>query len=127
MKDRSFGVEVNRTSFALVLKRVREARRLSLRESAAESGIDAATHCRAERGERLDYDTYVYLCRWAGFPEEAFAAGGRPGAPLDGLPTPDKIEVVVHADGGLRPETAAALARMMRTAYGALAGATRRE
>lgn len=120
LNNRSFGLRLNRASLGTVLKRVREGRDLSLREAAAESGLDAATHCRAERGARLDYDTSVRLCRWAGFPVEAFAVGGARRVSVAGLPTPDLIEVTVHADPDLKPETAAALALMMRAAYSAL-------
>lgn len=116
----SFGRGINYASFGLVLKREREERGLSLREAADESGLDAATHCRAERGARIDFDTYGYLCRWAGLPYEAFALDRGRGAHYAAAPTADKIEVIVHADPDLKPETAAALATLMRAAYRAL-------
>jgi transcriptional regulator with XRE-family HTH domain len=123
----NFGRDINYVSFGLVMKRVREERGLALREAAEESGLDAATHCRAERGARLDFDTYGYLCRWAGFPFEAFERHECRGAHYAAASADDKIEVTVHADPHLKPETAAALAALMRAAYRALTVGRRKE
>ena len=100
-----------------------------LRETAKEiGGVSASTLSRIEQGKMPDLDTYVRLCEWLGIPAGRFLEK----QDLDqtqktsdifdapGLTTPEIIHAHLRADKELDPETAEALAEMVRAAYNAI-------
>jgi len=117
-------VDIRRLAAMLKAKRGKRG----LRETAAEIGeVSASTLSRVEMGKIPDLDTFVRICGWLAVqPDQFFPAlsHGKPGAaqPLhSGMSTPDIITAHLRADRELAPETADALATMIRLAYGAVA------
>jgi transcriptional regulator with XRE-family HTH domain len=97
-----------------------------LRETAKEIGdISPSTLSRVEQGKVPDLDTFTKLCNWLNVaPENFFDSDidNKVDAPPipPGATTPEIIEVHLRADKELDPETAEALAEMVRAAYNAV-------
>ncbi|GIK38003.1 MAG: hypothetical protein BroJett011_18360 [Chloroflexota bacterium] len=102
-----------------------------LRKTAKEIGeISPSTLSRIEQGKMPDLDTFIRLCNWLGVAPNQFFEGSRnqelspdqsnipPIAP--GMSTPEIVEVHLRADKELDPETAEALANMVKAAYQAI-------
>jgi transcriptional regulator with XRE-family HTH domain len=101
-----------------------------LRETAKEIGdISASTLSRIEQGKMPDLDTFMRLCDWLGVsPDRFFENDAKredsqeevkiPITP--GMNTPEIIEVHLRADKELDPDTADALANMVKAAYKAI-------
>lgn len=93
-------------------------------------GISASTLSRVEQGKMPDLDTFMRLCDWLEVtPEHFFETEGEVKTRPDGLQVPvlsptmsteEMIEVHLRADRELDPETAEALANMVRAAYNAI-------
>jgi transcriptional regulator with XRE-family HTH domain len=102
-----------------------------LREAAKEiGGISASTLSRIEQGKMPDLDTFMRLCDWLKIsPAGFFKADEEKGDAEQGaelllppdMSTPEVIEVHLRADKELNPETAEALANMVKAAYNAIA------
>lgn len=92
---------------------------LGLRAAAREIGeISASTLSRVEQGNVPDLDTFVRLCRWLGVESQQFYV--HTGNKVPERPsTPETIEAHLRADRALDPETADAMARMIRLLYSA--------
>lgn len=102
-----------------------------LREIAEEIGdVSASTLSRIEQGKMPDLDTFMRLCEWLQVsPRDFFDSNSvegmdsttATGAVLSPtLSTPEIIEVHLRADRELDPETATALANMVRVTYDAI-------
>lgn len=102
-----------------------------LRATASEVGeISASTLSRIEQGKMPDLDTFMRLCDWLEVtPEQFFETDGEIEV-LQGdtqwpvlsptMSTTEAIEVHLRADRELDPETADALANMVKAAYNAI-------
>lgn len=87
-----------------------------LRDAAGEIGISPATLMRIESGRVPDVDTFAKVCRWLGIDPGlflGFEAPPRPGAGAPAAEPPVRISAHFRAERLPRPETAAALARML--------------
>lgn len=100
-----------------------------LRETAKEiGGVSASTLSRLEQGKMPDLDTFMRLCTWLNVsPEdllkttrESSAHSGKEVPISPDMSTPEIIHAHLRADKELSPETAEALAEMVRAAYNAL-------
>ncbi|MCI0560083.1 MAG: helix-turn-helix domain-containing protein [Nitrososphaera sp.] len=102
-----------------------------LRETAEEIGeISASTLSRIEQGKIPDLDTFMRLCDWLQVAPDQFfqgAPGEKSFSEASNIPvlspsmsTPELIEVHLRADKELDPETAEALANMVKAAYNAI-------
>ena len=105
-----------------------------LREAAKEiEGVSPSTLSRIEQGKMPDLGTFTNLCNWLGVkPEEFFVVEdgeNEPNAEIGvvhppGSSTPDAIEAHLRAAKELNPETADALANMVRAAFKAITSST---
>jgi DNA-binding XRE family transcriptional regulator len=78
---------------------LREMRKLSLRQAAAEAGVDASTLSRVERGKTPDVRTLALLIDWLGLPAGRFFTT----ASLDRGDDPNGVgpaDMVVHLEDG---------------------------
>jgi len=118
--------EVNIRDFAAMVKAKRAGR--GMRAVAQEiGGVSASTLSRIEQGRVPDLDTFIRICRWLEVPPNRFVPGqpvlgsGQKdeSSPPEQLDTADIITAHLRADRTLAPETATALATMIRLAYDA--------
>lgn len=93
-----------------------------LRQTAREiDGLSASTLSRVERGKLPDMDTFLSLCDWLEVkPNRFFQDSSVSEEPA--METPEIIEAHLRADKELDPETAEALANMVKAAYRAVKG-----
>lgn len=101
-----------------------------LRATAKEiGGVSASTLSRIEQGKMPDLDTFVRLCDWLEVAPDQFfessgegesAQNGRLPVLAPGMSTLEMIEAHLRADRELNPETAEALATMVKAAYEAI-------
>lgn len=102
-----------------------------LRATAEEIGkISASTLSRIEQGKLPDLDTFTRLCDWLEVsPEQFFETDDEKESGQSGTQWPvlsptmntiEAIEVHLRADRELDPETATALANMVKAAYNAI-------
>jgi DNA-binding Xre family transcriptional regulator len=104
--------------------------RKGLRETAVQIGeISASTLSRIEKGKMPDLDTFLRLCDWLDIQPNELISGkakhdstsGEKVIPMpDDMSTPEIVEAHLRADKELDPETAEALANMVRSAYKAV-------
>lgn len=117
-------VDIRRLAALLKAKRGRRG----LREVATEIGdVSASTLSRVELGKVPDLDTFARICQWLSVqPDQFFPALAQQDAEsgtmaVHGMSTPEIITAHLRADRELAPETADALATMIRLAYNAVA------
>jgi len=121
-------MEANRDGFidivalGLAIKRKREELNLSLREVADEARVSASTLSRIENGTgRPDAETIGRLSDWLNLPIERLLkrthSEDNTIVIRTNESTPDIIEAYLRADPNLSPETATAMAEMLRVAY----------
>jgi len=112
---------VNITLLGEHLRRVRQERKLRLRQVHDKTGISVASLSRIERGgsHGLDTKNFLTLCEWMKLPVEMFKHQPEVPARLKKKTdrTPDIVELHLRADRKLDKKTADALAMMFRTAY----------
>lgn len=84
---------------------------LKLREAALQCGVSAATLSRVLNGKIPDTSSFASLVRWLGVSADLFIQ--HESAPSG----PEPIEAHLRADRHLPPETARALAALVRAAY----------
>ncbi len=92
----------------------RQARDLTWKQVAAESGVSASTLTRMAQGRRPDLDSLAALSAWSGLRADDYVRSGghRPEAePLA------MISTYLRADKNLTPEAATALDGVIRAAY----------
>jgi transcriptional regulator with XRE-family HTH domain len=108
--------------------RIRDRRlglRLPVREAAKEAGVSPATFSRVERGQHTpDGENLLKLAAWARVRlDELQPPGGRRGKrvhPNEAASTPEAVAMHLRADRKLKPEDAAVLADIFRSAYESL-------
>ena len=107
-------------AFFAALDAVREAKRCTWKDVAAESGVSASTLTRMAQGKRPDVDGLAALLKWSGLKAEDYLKGRAAAA---GKPeTLAVISNLLRADRKLGKENAAALDQIIRVAYKRLAG-----
>jgi len=96
--------------------------KVGLRATAMEVGVSPSTLSRVEQGKIPDLQTLVKLCEWLEIPVNQFIQDAE--TEMSSLPinhstmdTPTIIEAHLRADKVLTPETAQAIATMVRVAY----------
>jgi transcriptional regulator with XRE-family HTH domain len=121
---------VNTSELGSAVRRRREAKGLSLRDLAVETGVSASTLSRIENGAgKPDADNIARLASWLDMPIErvmhhGIRGGGEP-APVIYYPhesTPEVVEAHLRADRNLTPKTAKALSELFRVAYAQFSG-----
>jgi transcriptional regulator with XRE-family HTH domain len=100
-------------AFQAALDSQREARRLTWKQVAAESGVSASTLTRMTQGKRPDVDGLAALLAWSGLRVEHFIRGEKKSNPAPLA----QITAYLRADPNLRPESAKALEQIIRAAY----------
>ena len=89
---------------------------MGLREAANQIGeISASTLSRIENGKVPDMETFLRLCDWIGLPSDTFLIHSDDDAST--ASTPEIIEAHLRADRDLDPDTAEAIAKMVKSAY----------
>lgn len=97
-----------------------------LREAAKEIGdISPSTLSRIEKGKMPDLDTFIQLCNWLEISPDEFFQTETKDEPLtmpvtSSMSTPEIIEAHLRADRELDPESAEALANMVKATYNAI-------
>jgi len=105
--------------FFAALDAVREAKKLTWKDVAADSGVSASTLTRMAQGKRPDVDGLAALLSWSGLKAEEFLRGRRSKSKQETLAV---ISTLLRADRDLGRENAAALEQIIRVAYKRLAG-----
>jgi len=102
-------------AFFAALDSHRQARRITWKKVAEESGVSASTLTRISQGRRPDVDSLAALCAWSSLSADSFVRhdGGenRPAEPLA------QITAYLRADPNLSKEGATALETLIKTAY----------
>jgi transcriptional regulator with XRE-family HTH domain len=115
------GIDVAR--LGRLVRKKREASKMSLRELADATKLKIPTISRVERGASKDLETptLLALSKWLGHDWEDFqqkratTVVNRKGKPVEH--TPDVVEVYLRADKNLDTATAHALSLLFRTTY----------
>lgn len=104
-------------AFYAALNQTREARNLTWKQVAAQSGVSASTLTRMAQGRRPDIDGLAALTVWSGLRSDDFvrstAEGSRPN-------TLAMISTYLRADQHLSPRAAEAMERVIATTYQAM-------
>src|SRR5437016_12305715 len=117
---------INTAELGGAVRRRREARGLSLRDVAEQTGVSASTLSRIENGTgKPDADNIARLTAWLDMPVERVMSArkneeGTDNSAVVYFPreaTPDIVEAHLRADRNLTPETAKALSELFRVAY----------
>jgi transcriptional regulator with XRE-family HTH domain len=104
----------NARAFYEVLSSVVEARLVTWRQVARETGITPSTLTRMGQGRQADAASLAALSAWAGINPADFVGQQTESARSDSLVV---ISRALRADPGLQPEAAKALEDIMRIAY----------
>lgn len=104
-----------RPTLSEALRRERRARRLSLRDLAAEIGVSFNTLSRVERGYWPDLKNYNRIVQWLDIPSAEFL---NPSVPQQ---TTDVISRHLFADPRLSADSAVSIAALVEEMYGRLA------
>ena len=96
------------------LSATRQARKLSWKQVATESGVSASTLTRMAQGKRPDVDGLAALLSWSGLKADDFVRSES----RQNEPEPlAMISTYLRADKNLTPEGAAALDEVVRATY----------
>ena len=96
------------------LNATRQAKKLSWKQVADETGVSASTLTRMAQGKRPDVDGLAALSSWSGIRADDFVRS----ASRQGEPEPlAMISTYLRADKNLTPEGAAALDEVVRATY----------
>jgi transcriptional regulator with XRE-family HTH domain len=104
----------NARAFYEVLASIVEARSVTWRQVARETGITPSTLTRMGQGRQPDAPSLAALSAWAGLNPADFVGQPTEGARLDSL---DVISRALRSDPDLQPDAAKALEDIMRIAY----------
>lgn len=101
-------------AFYEALDGVRQAKRLTWKQVASESGVSASTLTRMAQGKRPDVDGLAALAAWSGLATDDFvrSTGARP--------TPEPLALIttyLRGDKNLSPEAATALDELIKVTY----------
>ena len=102
-------------AFYSALDAERQARQLSWRKVAGESGVSASTLTRIAQGRRPDVDSLAALSAWSGLTVDLFVRGGN-SAKTEAEPLA-MISSYLRSDPQLNEEAAAALDDLVKVAY----------
>jgi len=105
----------NATAFYQVLSSIVEARSVTWRQVARETGITPSTLTRMGQGRQPDAASLAALSAWAGLNPADFIGQRSPAARAHAL---EVIARALRSDPDLPPEAAKALEEIMRIAYG---------
>jgi transcriptional regulator with XRE-family HTH domain len=111
MSNTKFDVE----RFYAALDATREARGLTWRAVAQQSGVAASTLTRIGQGKRPDVDGLSALLSWAGLDAKNFL--GQPTSAESSSESLAQITALLRADKNLQPESAKMLEQMLKAAY----------
>ncbi len=96
------------------LNATRQAKKMSWKQVADETGVSASTLTRMAQGKRPDVDGLAALSSWSGIRADEFVRS----ASRQGEPEPlAMISTYLRADKNLTPEGAAALDEVVRATY----------
>ena len=101
-------------AFYEALDGVRQARRLTWKQVAAESGVSASTLTRMAQGKRPDVDGLAALVAWSGLDADDYVRSDQ------ARPEPEtlaKISTYLRSDKNLSPEAATALDELVKATY----------
>jgi transcriptional regulator with XRE-family HTH domain len=107
-------------AFYASLDSQRQARRITWKQVAKESGVSASTLTRISQGRRPDVDSMAALLAWSGLNGDSFVRRNKR-APRE----PEslaQITVLLRADRNLTPEGIVALEALVKSAYEKLRG-----
>ncbi len=103
-------------AFYAVLNSQREARRMTWKQVAAESGVHASTLTRMGQGKSPDANGLAALMSWAGLQADSFMR--ETGTNVRNEPEPlAQITAVLRADSNLSKESAEAIEQILKAAY----------
>ena len=105
----------NADAFYAALDGERQARQLSWRKVADESGVSASTLTRIAQGRRPDVDSLAALSAWSGLNVDTFVRSGS-SAKAEAEPLA-MISSYLRSDPQLNEEAAAALDELVKVAY----------
>jgi transcriptional regulator with XRE-family HTH domain len=101
-------------AFYQALDAARQARRLTWKQVAAESGVSASTLTRMAQGKRPDVDGLAALAAWSGLDADDFVRSAQ------ARPKPEtlaQISTYLRSDKNLSPEAATALDELIKATY----------
>jgi transcriptional regulator with XRE-family HTH domain len=94
----------------------RDAKGMTWKDVATESGVNASTLGRMKEGKCPDANGLASLLTWSGLQADPFMRGDSAGRA--GTPEPlAQITALLRADPNLRPESAEAIEQILKTAY----------
>jgi transcriptional regulator with XRE-family HTH domain len=96
------------------LDSVRQAKRLTWKQIADESGVSASTLTRMAQGKRPDVDGLAALVAWSGLDADEYVRSA------EARPEPEplaKISTYLRSDSNLSPEAATALDELVKATY----------
>jgi transcriptional regulator with XRE-family HTH domain len=112
--------EIDTTALYSALLDKKDEEGLSWRAVAAELGVHSSVFTRLYKGTRPDMNTMLVLTRWLGVPVEHFLSG-QAAARDERRETMVAIGTHLRADRRLTPESADAIAAVVKAAYDQLA------
>lgn len=101
--------------FYEALEATRQARNVTWKQVAGESGVAASTLTRMAQGKRPDIDGLAALCAWSGLDADDYVR-----AEGDERPNPEPLAMIstyLRSDKNLTPEAAAALDQVIKVTY----------
>jgi transcriptional regulator with XRE-family HTH domain len=101
-------------AFYAALDSQRQARRITWKKVAEESGISASTLTRIAQGRRPDVDSMAALLNWAGLSADTFVQSSEPTHAPEPL---TQITTYLRADKNLSPEGVEAMEALIKSAY----------
>ena len=102
------------SAFYEALDGARQAKKLTWKQVAAESGVSASTLTRMAQGKRPDVDGLAALAAWSGLDADDYVRS------IEAKPEPEplaKISTYLRSDKNLSPEAAAALDELVKATY----------
>jgi transcriptional regulator with XRE-family HTH domain len=101
-------------AFYAALDSQRQARRITWKKVAEESGVSASTLTRIAQGRRPDVDSMAALLAWAGLSADTFVQSSEPSHSPEPL---TQITAYLRADKNLSPEGVEAMEALIKSAY----------
>jgi transcriptional regulator with XRE-family HTH domain len=101
-------------AFYEALDSVRQARRLTWKQVAGESGMSASTLTRMAQGKRPDVDGLAALVSWSGLDADDYVRSE------ETRPEPEPLAVIstyLRSDKNLTPEAATAIDELVKATY----------
>ena len=101
-------------AFHEALDGVRQARALTWKQVAAQSGVSASTLTRMAQGKRPDVDGLAALVAWSGLEADAYVRSA------EVRPSPEPLALIstyLRSDKNLSPEAATAMNELVKATY----------